>query len=95
MFKFIKVAGDSLLPEYKEGEYVMLITLPFFFNLKRGDTIVFEHQPYGTMIKKVHQIDYNLVHVIGTHQHSVDSRQFGPIQRKDILGKVIWHIKKP
>jgi len=95
MIRFIKVTGDSLSPDYKEGDYVMIITVPFFYHLKRGDTIVFRQMAYGMMIKNIDYIDYNLVHVLGTHTHSVDSRQFGPIPRADIFGKVVWHIRKP
>ncbi len=94
MFKIIKVTGHSLWPEYREGDYVLLRTRPFFFRLKPGDTIVFEQAAYGTMIKKIDRIDYNLVYVVGTHADSVDSRQFGPIPLEDIRGKVIWHFRQ-
>jgi phage repressor protein C with HTH and peptisase S24 domain len=94
MIKFIKVTGDSLSPAYKEGDYVMLITVPFL-SFKRGDTIVFRHTQYGTMIKNIDSIDSDKIFVVGTHPLSIDSRQFGPIQRGDVVGKVIWHIKKP
>jgi nickel-type superoxide dismutase maturation protease len=94
MIKFIKVTGDSLSPAYKEGDYVMLVTVPFF-SFKRGDTIVFRQPQYGTMIKNIDSIDSDKIFVVGTHPRSTDSRQFGPIQRGDVVGKVIWHIKKP
>ena len=94
MIKFIKVKGSSLLPEYKEGDFVMLITSPFF-SFKRGDTVVFRHDEYGTMIKNIDSMSSDKIHVVGTHPYSVDSRQFGPIERRDILGKVVWHIRQP
>lgn len=94
MIKFIKVTGDSLLPEYKEGDYVILITVSFF-SIRRGDTIVFQHPVYGMMIKHIDSIDSDKIFVVGTHPLSTDSRQFGPIQRSDVVGKVIWHIKRP
>jgi phage repressor protein C with HTH and peptisase S24 domain len=94
MIKFIKVTGESLSPVYQEGDFVMLITNPFF-SFKRGDTIVFRHAEYGTMIKNIDSIDSDKIQVIGTHAHSVDSRLFGPIERSDVIGKVVWHIRKP
>ena len=94
IFKFIKVTGDSLSPEYQEGDYVMLITNPFF-SFKVGNTVVFNHPEYGTLIKTIDSIDSDKIHVIGTHPYSVDSRQFGLIDKSDVVGKVIWHIKKP
>jgi phage repressor protein C with HTH and peptisase S24 domain len=93
MLKFIKVTGNSLYPEYREGDYVMILTLPFL-SFKRGDTIVFQHPNYGEMIKTIDRIDSDKIQVIGTHPSSIDSRRFGPIDRNSVLGKVIWHIKK-
>jgi nickel-type superoxide dismutase maturation protease len=94
MFKFIKVTGSSLYPDYREGDYVMVITLPFF-SFKTGDAVVFRHPTYGTMIKKIDRIDPTGIHVIGNHPDSVDSRRFGPLRREDLVGRVIWHIRNP
>ena len=94
MIRLIKVTGDSLSPSYKEGDYVMLITVPFF-SFKAGDTIVFRHPEYGTMIKNIDFVDSDKIFVVGTHPRSIDSRQFGPIERGDVIGKVIWHIRRP
>lgn len=94
MLKFIKVKGDSLSPDYQEGDYVMILTYPFFL-FKRGDTIVFRHSDYGRMIKKIDRRDRDSIYVVGTHPNSIDSRRFGPIDRGAVAGKVIWHIKKP
>ena len=33
-------------------------------------------------------------HVLGTHPESVDSRRFGAVSPADVVGKVIWHIKR-
>ncbi len=95
MLKIIKVTGQSLSPEYQEGDFVVVLTNPFFFRLKRGNTVIFQHAQYGTMIKKIDRIDYNRVYVVGSHPQSIDSRQFGPIARQEITGKVIWHIQQP
>jgi nickel-type superoxide dismutase maturation protease len=94
MLKLIKVTGSSLYPDYREGDYVMVVTVPFF-PFKRGDIIVFRHPEYGTMIKRITQVDPNEIHVVGTHPDSIDSRRFGPIKRRDVVGKVIWHVQKP
>jgi signal peptidase I len=95
MLKIIKVTGHSLSPEYQEGDYVVITTIPFFFSaLKTGEKIVFQHPVYGTMIKRVEQdcaADQE-VFVVGSHPDSLDSRQFGPIPKNWITGKVLWHI---
>lgn len=94
MFKFIKVTGQSLSPEYKEGDFVAIITVPFF-SFKPGKTIVFNHPIYGTLIKKIARIDPEGFYVVGNHPESVDSRKLGLIDRQSILGTVFWHIPKP
>jgi nickel-type superoxide dismutase maturation protease len=98
MLRVIRVTGESLSPEYGEGDYVVLTTIPFFLNrIRVGDVIVFRHPEVGVMIKKVSAFEAGEggYLVSGMHAHSVDSRQFGPVAREAVIGKVIWHIPKP
>ncbi len=98
MFRVLKVAGNSLLPTYRDGDFVLVSKIPFLFGkIRQGDVIAFRHKAYGTMIKEVQWVARNKdeIYVLGTHEDSVDSRHFGPIVRQDVLGKVLWHIKKP
>jgi signal peptidase I len=97
MLRLFKVSGDSLLPTYHQGDFVLASKIPYLFGtVQRGDVIVFRHRAYGTLIKTVASVtpEADEIRVIGTHDHSVDSREFGAIRRGDILGKVIWHIKR-
>ena len=98
MLRIIKVTGESLSPTFREGDYVVLTTVPFFLSqIRAGDYIVFNRAPYGTMIKKVAAVaeDGGGITVIGSHENSVDSRQFGSISADSVVGKVIWHISRP
>lgn len=98
MLRVIKVTGESLSPEYQEGDYVVVTTIPFFLNrIRAGDIIVFQQSPYGTMVKRVEQVlqEGKQYFVIGAHPQSVDSRQFGPVSKEALIGKLIWHIPKP
>ncbi len=98
MLRLLKVKGDSLVPEFREGDFVVTIKIPLlWFNLRAGDIVVFRHPEYGIMIKKVEQFtpDGEYLFVVGTHPNSVDSRRFGPVSRRDLIGKVIWHVRKP
>jgi nickel-type superoxide dismutase maturation protease len=95
IIKILKVLGDSLSPEFKNGDYLFISMIPILLGfLKMGDVVVFTHRIYGRMVKRVSDIDRerNVVHVKGTHEYSVDSEQLGPISKKDLKGKVIWHI---
>ena len=77
----------------------MLVTkLPILFGwLKPGNHVVFEQPRYGVMIKRVASIELasDEIQVTGTDVDSIDSRHFGPISRTALVGKVIWHIKRP
>jgi signal peptidase I len=98
MLKLLKVTGSSLSPSYQEGDFVVVTKIPLFLvHLKPGDTLVFRHPDYGTLIKQIDHLipETGEIYVVGTDEFSVDSRRFGFITKDDILGKVIWHIKRP
>jgi signal peptidase I len=96
MLRLLKITGDSLTPEFQPGDFVLVSKIPFLFiSPSPGDTVAFHQPGYGLLIKVIQQItpDKNL-NVIGTHTESIDSRVFGPVKPENILGKVIWHIRK-
>jgi signal peptidase I len=98
LFHIHKVIGDSMSPDFQEGDFVVLTTVPFFLNrLKVGDVIVFEHKLYGTLIKRIASFDPETAeaYVEGTRPDSLDSTRLGTIRRNAIRGKVIIHISKP
>lgn len=97
MIQIMRVSGNSLAPDFHEGDFVVIVKIPFFLHIKRiksGDVIVFSHPDYGIMVKRVESIFpvSGEIWVQGNHPSSIDSRQFGPIQQKDVIGKIIWHI---
>lgn len=97
MLRLLKVAGNSLLPHYQDGDYVLVAHPVLAGGIRPGDVVAFHHDVYGVMIKKVAQVlpQEKALFVVGTHGASVDSRRFGPISRSTVLGKVIWHIRQP
>jgi len=93
----MKVTGKSLSPNYLEGDYLLVLRIPFFWHrLKAGDFVVFHHPVYGVMVKKLESSSNNgaELFVIGSHPESTDSRQFGPIPARWVIGKVIAHIPR-
>jgi len=97
MFKILKIHGDSMSPEFQEGDFVIILTASFILNrLKVGDDIIFGHKLYGTLIKRIASFDPNTagVYVEGTSEDSLDSRRLGTIRRENIKGKVIAHFSK-
>jgi signal peptidase I len=98
MFRIHKVTGDSMSPEYQEGDFVLIATAGFIRKrLKVGDVIIFENQLYGTLIKRIASFDPETAeaYVEGAHPDSLSSLRLGTIRRDAIRGKVIAHIPKP
>ena len=97
MFRIHKVTGNSMSPDYQEGDFVLIATADFLRKrLKAGDTIIFEHKLYGTLIKHIASFDPETAeaYVEGTHADSLDSRRLGTIRRESIRGKVIARFAK-
>jgi signal peptidase I len=91
-----RVRGASLAPRIREGDYVIISRIPLFFHrLSVGDVVVFKQHEYGQLIKWVERIrpDGSLI-VRGDDLDSIDSRRFGPIQVKAVVGLVLLHIPK-
>lgn len=98
MFQLMKVTGESLSPFFETGDYVLIAKASFLWGrLRCGDILVFRHVVFGVMIKRLEQVsaDDDELFLVGTHPESTDSRQFGPVLRKNIIGKVVWSIRRP
>jgi len=98
ILNLLKVSGDSLVPVYQDGDFVLVSRIPYLFAaIRPGDVVVFRHERYGTLIKMVESLGVrgDEVNVVGTVPGSVDSTRFGPIPARKVLGKVIWHIRRP
>jgi nickel-type superoxide dismutase maturation protease len=95
VFQILKVTGESLSPFFMHGDYVLVVKLPFVLHrLRVGDVVVFRHPAYGVMIKRLERLtpDGEELYVLGSHPDSNDSRGFGPVPRRWVLGKVVWRI---
>ena len=84
-------------PDFQDGDFVVITTLPHILKrIKIGDTIIFDHKLYGTLIKRIASFDPETAeaYVEGTQSDSLDSRRLGAIRRENIRGKVIAHFPK-
>lgn len=88
--------GDSLIPEFQPGDFVFVSKIPFLYlPPSPGDVIAFRQPGYGLLIKRIQQVTpENHLFVIGSHAESIDSRVFGSVRPENLIGKVIWHIRK-
>ena len=92
MLKFFKITGDSLYPSYKDGQRVLCTKITKKSSLYIYDTVIFEKEPYGLMIKKITFINIDKYYVEGSSFDSIDSRNFGYLNKKDIKYKIIFKI---
>ncbi|MDC0932677.1 S26 family signal peptidase [Arcobacteraceae bacterium] len=91
MFKLFRVEGYSLFPLLKEGEVVLCSKLFSFSTIKVNDIVVFKKNNV-VMIKKVKEINSKGYFVQGENPDSIDSRNFGELQKKEILYKVLFNF---
>jgi len=90
MLQLFKISGNSLYPLYKEGQRVVCRKVFQNTKIKINDTIVFEKEHYGMMIKRVRSINNNSYFVEGTDPMSIDSRNFGSLKLDEIKYKVLF-----
>jgi nickel-type superoxide dismutase maturation protease len=88
------VQGDSMLPGLKDGDVVLVDP---YAELKTGDIVLARH-PFKKsvqIIKRIREISIeNRYFLVGDNlEESTDSRSFGAIPAKDILGKAVCRLK--
>jgi len=93
VFKLFKVEGYSLYPLLKEDEVVFCSKLFSFSKIKINSFVVFKYQNFY-MIKKVTKISSAGYFVKGENPDSIDSRNFGELQRNALLYKVLFRFYK-
>lgn len=88
----IKVLGHSMEPTIRHQQEILVSSIPFFLRKpKVRDIVMLQRRQY--IIKRIVKIKNNQFYVVGDNdKESTDSRNFGWIDRKEIIGKVIYKI---
>jgi len=85
-----KISGHSMIPTYKEGEELLVSSIPYLFlQPKVGDVIVFKDQKHY-VVKRIQEIKGEKFLVKGDNKE--DSKEYGWIEKKKIIGKVILKL---
>ena len=83
-------------PAIKKGERVLVFGWAYLFSTpKTGDLVVIADPRDGKrkLLKRITRIDYEKLWVEGDNkQSSTDSRTFGPVSKKYILGRIIQNL---
>lgn len=78
-----------MLPTLRPGD--RLLCLPAF-RLRNGDIVAVRDPRDGRLlVKRVASVDGGRVRVVGDNPaSSTDSRTFGPVPRRAIVGRAVW-----
>ena len=100
-FGTVRVAGGSMAPTYKDGAWLLV---RWFTNLPErnfstgliGKIYVIEkrERPGIFLVKRLKQVNDQMLWVEGDSQSSTDSRQWGWIYSDELVGQVIFALKK-
>lgn len=82
-----RIVGHSMSPILKHGQLVIgLRWLP----PRQGAVVILRHEG-KEKIKKISEMSQGNIYVVGNNtEASTDSRQFGWLPKKSIIGVVIW-----
>lgn len=91
LLKF-KIEGSSMCPSFKPGDTVLVNKFSYLLSRPRmGDVIVLKRKKF--IMKRIIKIDKNEFFVEGDNkERSTDSRSFGWVNKKEIIGKVFLKI---
>jgi len=89
-----KISGHSMEPILKNGESVLVSSVPYLFkNPKIDDIVAFKEKAGKILIKRIKTCKNGKYFVKGDNKKdSFDSRDFGFVSRKLILGKLIYKL---
>ena len=96
MIKIYRIKGNSMLPEYKNNDYLIVLRLFRENFIKKNRNIVFIHSKLGLLVKKISSVNYTdkSFYVNGNNNLSIQSKMLGKINFSQIEGFPILHIKK-
>lgn len=83
-----KIQGHSMLPILKPSQEIIISSIPYFFtNPKPGDIVAFENSG-KYIVKRIKASKPEGYEIEGDNRS--DSKNYGVISKKDIIGKVIY-----
>ena len=94
-FKIWKVTDASMEPSIPIGSYVLVNHWLHLLALNVNNIVLIHHHFYGVILKKVTVIDkYGFIWSKGENQAFESIEKIGPVNKKQIMGKVLIIFKK-
>lgn len=87
----LRVRENSMTPTLNPGDLVLVFR---FIHGRRGDIVVFRRN-HILMIKRVSRVERGKYYLLGDNpRNSLDSRRFGVVSKKEIVGVVFSTMTK-
>jgi nickel-type superoxide dismutase maturation protease len=90
LLRRVEVTGASMRPTLEPGDRLLVLAAR---RIRSGDLVALPdpRQPARTLVKRVGRVDAAGLTVLGDDPAaSTDSRSFGPVPRRTVLGRVIY-----
>ena len=82
-------------PDIPRDSFILVVNWFMLFAIKEGQQLVIKHHKYGVIVKTVALVDKSgFIWSKGENLTSLPVEQIGPVDKSQILGRVI-HIFKP
>lgn len=89
-----KVQGVSMAPLIPSNSFILVAKWLVIFPIQKGQRLVINHPKYGIIIKTVAIVDKNgFIWSRGENEKSITVEQIGPVDKHQILGRVISIFK--
>ena len=92
--KIWKVQGLSMAPVIPAGSFILAIRWLSLLPIREGHRLIINHPKYGIIVKTVAMIDKSgFIWSKGENVESVSVEQLGPVDKQQILGRVVGVFK--
>jgi len=86
-----RISGHSMEPSIKNGQKVLVSSIPYFFSKPKCSDIVAFRKIEKVFVKRIIKISEGKYFLKGDNEKdSFDSREFGWIERENFIGKLIF-----
>lgn len=86
------VEGDSMEPGISDSDIVVFCRV--LQEYEKGDIVIAEVEQ-GEVIKRIEYIKDGQIYLVGDNdEKSIDSRDFGLVSEKNVIGKVVYVIER-
>jgi len=90
-FSRLQVQGSSMLPTFSPKQNLISFNWAYFFSQPKKGEVVMVKQSGKLIVKRISKVkDGNLFLVGDNPEKSTDSRQFGWVEKNQLVGKVIF-----